>query len=48
VRTGKIAKTKDPAERQKLVQEHMQMLRAGRPRGGADWGGTGAGPGPAA
>jgi len=42
---NKIAKTKDPAERQKLVQEHMQMLRAGMTTAGSMMGGVGAGPG---
>jgi hypothetical protein len=38
----KIAKTRDPAERQKLMQEHMQTLRAGMTMAG---GGMGGGPG---
>src|SRR3989344_626715 len=41
----KIAKTRDPAERQKLVQEHMQMLRASMTVAGGMMGGMGAGPG---
>lgn len=41
----KIAKTKDPAERQKLVQEHMQTLRSSMMAAGGMMGGMGAGPG---
>jgi thiamine pyrophosphate-dependent acetolactate synthase large subunit-like protein len=45
VQVDKIAKTKDPAARQKLVQEHMQMLRAGMATAGSMMGSMGAGPG---
>jgi hypothetical protein len=41
----KIAKTKDPAERQKLVQEHMQTLRMSMTTAGGMMGGMGGGPG---
>jgi len=41
----KIAKTKDPAERQKLIQEHMQTLRASMATAGGMMGGMGGGPG---
>jgi hypothetical protein len=41
----KIAKTKDPAERQKLMQEHMQTLRASMATAGGMMGGMGGGPG---
>ena len=48
VQMDKILKTKDPAERQKLMQEHMQTLRssmatAAGAMGGASGGGMGMG-----
>jgi len=41
----KIAKAKDPAERQKLMQEHMQTLRMSMTTAGGMMGGMGGGPG---
>ncbi len=41
----KIARTRDPAERQKLVQEHMQTLRSSMMAAGGMMDGMGPGPG---